>query len=235
MKCFQFQSTRPRGARPRRTRRSPLPTRFNPRARAGRDDCRARVSIHAPARDEGRSGRFEFQSTRPRGARRRAPASPCWAAPVSIHAPRAGRDRTAAIRSSRSRRVSIHAPARGATRRVRDREIVEVSIHAPARGATRVRRVLLEQRTFQSTRPARGATRRADRVPLPRRVSIHAPRAGRDVEALTCASSHAGFNPRAPRGARRDCWRSRDSVEYVSIHAPRAGRDCATRNLLYLS
>ena len=35
---------------------------------------------------------------------------------------------------------------------------------------------------FQSTRPARGATQLVDRAILLDHVSIHAPRAGRDLE-----------------------------------------------------
>ena len=75
-----FQSTRPRGARPR----SPLmiftAQRFNPRAHAGRDDADIiifiyrDVSIHAPTRGATFAivsivNPGEFQSTRPRGAR----------------------------------------------------------------------------------------------------------------------------------------------------------------------
>jgi len=55
---------------------------------------------------------------------------------------------------------------------------------------------------FQSTRPARGATRTPSQPFRGRKVSIHAPRAGRDLVApLVCA------------------------IQNVSIHAPRAGRD----------
>ena len=77
-----FQSTRPRGARQRRTQPERYHVSFNPRAREGRDNDRRndapgqrRVSIHAPARGAttmrqhaGRSPSL-FQSTRPRGAR----------------------------------------------------------------------------------------------------------------------------------------------------------------------
>src|ERR1035437_3992567 len=55
---------------------------------------------------------------------------------------------------------------------------------------------------FQSTRPTRGAT--CTRLPdySSHDVSIHAPHAGRDVgDQLDCRRC-AGFNPRAPRGAR---------------------------------
>ena len=80
----QFQSTRPRGARPRSASTSRRSSRFNPRARVGRDlfDCLFQplfplVSIHAPG--WGATLRITlmlasfsmFQSTRPRGARHR--------------------------------------------------------------------------------------------------------------------------------------------------------------------
>ena len=39
--------------------------------------------------------------------------------------------------------------------------------------------------------------------PLPRGVSIHAPRVGRDGRVLCAMHTVGGFNPRAPRGARR--------------------------------
>ena len=82
-----FQSTRPRGARHGCCRfRGFLPC-FNPRAREGRDARAgtllagiAAVSIHAPARGAttgfvpATDAEFQFQSTRPRGARQGIPA-----------------------------------------------------------------------------------------------------------------------------------------------------------------
>ena len=78
-------------------------------------------------------------------------------------------------------------------------------------------------------------------------VSIHAPHAGRDMQAKLALLSPDGFNPRAPRGARltrqiAGCilvgfqstrptrGATRKSVDgfakvKVSIHAPHAGRD----------
>ncbi len=101
--------------------------------------------------------------------------------------------------------------------------------------------------TFQSTRPARGATK-DNRLPSrPRQVSIHAPRAGRDSMIFALKVPSGGFNPRAPRGARHGCGSScSGGIQFqstrpargatiggrfgrrrywVSIHAPRAGRD----------
>jgi len=100
---------------------------------------------------------------------------------------------------------------------------------------------------FQSTRPARGATLTIRLSILFILVSIHAPRAGRDSARFESVGSSIGFNPRAPRGARRsghglnflgDVFQSTRpargatskafSAKHaagVSIHAPRAGRD----------
>src|SRR5208337_4330958 len=75
--------------------------------------------------------------------------------------------------------VSIHAPARGATRgRGLPPITFQVSIHAPARGATRTpdRTQLAADVSIHA--PARGATRTPDRTQLAADVSIHAPARG---------------------------------------------------------
>ena len=70
------------------------------------------------------------------------------------------------------------------------------------------RDVISSQRTslqtlFQSTRPARGATHlsRTEQEDQ-HRISIHAPREGRDDTTITVSYTKKDFNPRAPRGAR---------------------------------
>ena len=126
----------------------------------------------------------EFQSTRPARGATRSPRRTRPRCGVSIHAPRAGRDRLGKGTAVPLRSFNPRAP-RGARRGLKSVK----STHA----------------LFQSTRPARGATR------SPRR------------------SWPAGwrFNPRAPRGARR--WPDAHATAnlLVSIHAPRAGRDVA--------
>ena len=147
-------------------------TRFNPRARAGRDGLQhqfgavADVSIHAPVRGAttkpASASRWTvFQSTRPCGARQQLRCSfhevtmfqstrPCGARP-----PQPGRRRPAA-------QVSIHAPVRGATvqgdpPRPEGRP---VSIHAPVRGATGHRLDLDDLLVVSIHAPVRGATNR---------------------------------------------------------------------------
>ncbi len=119
---------------------------FNPRARVGRDAFwrqyrKAIISFNPRARvgrDINRIGieyvEDVFQSTRPRGARL------TWIMSQSI-----------------MEKVSIHAPAWGATcLRVVQYNVYEVSIHAPAWGATDAMDALTGVVEFQSTRP-RGA------------------------------------------------------------------------------
>ena len=100
----EFQSTRPRGARRLPSRFDGRKGSFNPRARVGRDAaCRAPIGRSGCFNPRARVGRDKrsrrntknqkkFQSTHPRGARHRN-----------------------LERRGRHRRVSIHAPAWGAT------------------------------------------------------------------------------------------------------------------------
>ena len=211
-----------------------------------------------------------FQSTRPvRGATIcRAVDMDGWI--VSIHAPRAGRDTVLPLLFS-SQGVSIHAPRAGRDICVASSAFFASCFNprAPC-GARRIRRrrrlfavcfnprapcgarhggmgALYRSRSFQSTRPVRGATKYFETAKRRIEVSIHAPRAGRDLSQseavqLSSVSIHAPragrdtspstpttaspcFNPRAPCGARRRRIRYDAADRGVSIHAPRAGRD----------
>ena len=101
--------------------------------------------------------------------------------------------------------------------------------------------------TFQSTLPARGATLVYPRGYGGKKISIHAPREGSDISfpALVQASLisiHApregsdardarrtpkarDFNPRSPRGERRQTVVNLSELLTISIHAPREGSD----------
>ena len=144
---------------------------FNPRAPRG-----ARRSRPTPATS---STRY-FNPRAPRGARL-SPRLPLFSrAPISIHAPREGRDRhrrkglLVAV-------ISIHAPREG-----RDCYTVlaivfrVISIHAPREGRDGVPR--------QDARPCRHFNPRA-------------PRGARPSPIISDAREW-NFNPRAPRGAR---------------------------------
>ena len=170
---------------------------------------------------------LKFQSTRPVwGATMIAKISTLFL-PISIHAPRVGRDR-ARRRCDHAADISIHAPRVG--RDVIDnrcRTAEDISIHAPRVGRDQShRRIRHNDLTFQSTRPVWGATDvipaaaaataisiHAPRVGRDDRffqilraggdISIHAPRVGRDAHARSRRIPCVNFNPRAPCGARR--------------------------------
>ena len=238
---------------------------FNPRARAGRDD----------GRRSWRPATVTFQSTRPRGARRRRRRlGTCMTVFQSTRPRGARRDSSLACRHDSD--VSIHAPARGATARcgprdarsrtcfnpraragrdsgstvvsrdaverfnpraragrddrctVHDRRRYRVSIHAPARGATLVTCIApLAKQSFQSTRPrgARHASRDADHE----RVWRFNPRAraGRDAWPTRLDGENARFNPRARAGRDDADYAESGSHERVSIHAPARGATSA--------
>ena len=123
----------------------------------------------------------------------------------------------------------------------------------PARGATNAAIDKVKEAIFQSTRPARGATPNHG-VDFPNlRISIHAPREGRDFSGCPASCSSVDFNPRAPRGARRHSHPVVPPSPYfnpraprgarpgrfsvylwffcISIHAPREGRDSKSEQI----
>ncbi len=169
---------------------------------------------------------LSFNPRAPHGARRRDRRRDRALQRVSIHAPRTGRDH---------KHLSIISP------------IISFNPRAPHGARPVCRGGLCSVLQFQSTRPARGATKALYWREGIKVVSIHAPRTGRDSRTLKPRSwpysfnpraphgarrgpdkrllVHPGFNPRAPHGARHWLYRPRRTIERVSIHAPRTGRD----------
>ena len=79
-----------------------------------------------------------------------------------------------------------------------------ISIHAPRTGSDVCDSVLNSvDSLFQSTLPARGATRCTFPESRSPGISIHAPRTGSDPAASQTRSIWANFNPRSPHGERR--------------------------------
>ena len=124
---------------------------------------------------------------------------------ISIHAPREGGDEMSFPASVPSLEFQSTPPARGATCAVYGvRTRGQISIHAPREGGDAIRLLQLWQRPdfnprpprggrpyntlacvgnlqFQSTPPARGATRQKGKQLRPQiQISIHAPREGGD-------------------------------------------------------
>ena len=120
-------------------------------------------------------------------------------------------------------KVSIHAPARGATyanaeimscfsfnpraRTGRDAGlfrllgIAEVSIHAPARGATWTMLMSQVDYVFQSTRPHGARRHLTPLIQPPQIVSIHAPARGATLSRTSCSAIFK-FQSTRPHGAR---------------------------------
>ena len=184
--------------------------RFNSRAREGRD---------LQSRTSGKTS-FQFQFTRPRGARPEIRVAEHEMAPVQFTRPRGARRSTSSPPSSA--RVSIHAPARGATRSsAAGPRRRRVSIHAPARGATSHTLMLPSVGLFQFTRP-RGA-RRGRRGCRFRRGGFNSrAREGRDRASHALDPTWA-FQFTRPRGARQGGDLHALFPAPVSIHAPARG------------
>ncbi len=128
----------------------------------------SKVSIHAPARGATpaciRAGRlWLFQSTPPRGGRHIAGKELISRSSFNPR-PRAGGDAIEGKLAPAQYKVSIHAPARGATRNATGIRMSNlVSIHAPARGATWQDEPERVTKTFQSTPPRGGRLQGASR------------------------------------------------------------------------
>ncbi len=237
-----------------------------------------RISIHAPRtgsdgfdRRAKRTGKA-FQSTLPaRGATASTVVPSARARHFNPRSPHGERrfDRRAK-RTGKAFQSTL--PARGATfsrllQNLRD----SISIHAPRTGSD-VSAIVADPlkihfnprsphgerlngrgrqempQLFQSTLPARGATRNCP-VKLGRIcISIHAPRTGSDILCGDCVDAHLDFNPRSPHGERLDrlIGREKDAPGFqstlpargatyslselmmrhnISIHAPRTGSD----------
>ena len=206
---------RPRWRRQRRSQPG-----FNPRAREGRDLSLLSfaTSIWPSFNPRAREGRDMqcvpdfipprmFQSARPRGARQKAPARCATPKRVSIRAPARGAT-SGEIRATLDVLVSIRAPARGATPPgYSERQNAEVSIRAPARGAT--------PGMGGGRPPADGFNPRA--------------REGRDSLKKAEGACRVRFNPRAREGRDRGALIRRCRGHRFNPRA-REGRDSRTRS-----
>ncbi len=151
-----------------------------------------------------RVSRFTFQFTRPVGG----------ATGLGSRAPV-----TAAFQFTR--------PVGGATSRPRRLPMqFEFQFTRPVGGATARCRFSRWTRWFQFTRPVGGATLGScvgDDVLL--RVSIHAPRGGRDAVCLASLLCTVVFQFTRPVGGATIARALLEGFSLVSIHAPRGGRD----------
>ena len=223
---------------------------FDPRSRTG-SDVRARgmrrfrstlrtgsdrVAMPLPSRFDPRSrtgsdrcrrgpirASCVFRSTLPHGERR-ALCDGSAPARVSIHAP--ARGATAGHAPARlTKAVSIHAPARGATPTPSTlHSCSDVSIHAPARGATPAIGVESRLIVVSIHAPARGATSRLPR-PMTRLRAFRStlPHGERPSRRRSHARSRWCFDPRSRTGSDPALKAGYQRRICVSIHAPARG------------
>ncbi len=156
-------------------------------------------------------------------------------------------------RLQQQQRISIHAPAKGATRiwqrrRAADREfqstlprrerpplpplppvLPDISIHAPAKGATTAPFARAGMSSISIHAPAKGAT--GLRPPDPRRGLHFNPRSreGSDLRQSTSYRCLRYFNPRSREGSDPGCLVIPVFGLSISIHAPAKGATI-TRN-----
>ena len=93
------------------------------------------------------------------------------------------------------------------------------------RGATheQIKAYIPKLISIHAPRAGRDGLNRGTNVMLD--ISIHAPRAGRDLVVTIGVKVFKHFNPRAPCGARLADMQTFVLWFLISIHAPRAGRD----------
>ena len=140
-----------------------------------------------------------FQSTLPRGERRKLYQIKCQLKYISIHAPTRGATGKRSYKKE-FQHISIHAPTRGATKYSKTTKITfEISIHAPTRGATVKIILWVSTSTFQSTLP------RGERRSCCNKVTVI-----------------LDFNPRSHEGSDFVLLITHTFI-YISIHAPTRG------------
>ena len=120
-------------------------------------------------------------------------------------------------------KISIHAPAKGATAKSRrDHAVHTISIHAPAKGATRGPRWLRHHTGISIHAPAKGATKSGKVYTNNNGISIHAPVKGAAGNRRTCVHRTRDFNPRSREGS--DARPGTQAPEQqISIHTPAKG------------
>ena len=192
-------------------------THFNPRAPCGARRCR----------ECAQHGIRTFQSTRPvRGATSIICHANTPLQEISIHAPRAGRDRYFGRDDINLYNISIHAPRAGRDGTGEQRMCQNQNFNPRAPCGARHRRDadLLNRGHISIHAPRAGRDQDGVVVPLlGDGISIHAPRAGRDGAVWLFGQIIEDFNPRAPCGARRGWQRGENQHDQFQSTRPVRG------------
>ena len=174
------------------------------------------ISIHAPAKGATIphgpvwSAPYVFQSTLPRRERQYLPCGLLYYPGYFNPRSREGSDDYLHVHRSTIYRISIHAPAKGATILgfLQDRA-KDISIHAPAKGATCCFPLFL----------------------TPCVISIHAPAKGATYEVAVFSDIDAQFQSTLPRRERRGSSIKQQYGKCISIHAPAKGATTLVKSL----
>ena len=191
------------------------------------------VSIHAPARGATFLPRSAYSTPSGFNPRTRTgcdSAARCsrWFAASFNPRTRTGCDLIPFALCRDNNFVSIHAPARGATRVVVGLRVhVLVSIHAPARGATSQSPTRSRLRCCFNPRTRTGCDSALPFCPLPMLCFNPRTRTGCDVLRYSLSATSYGFNPRTRTGCDPVLGDEIQALDGVSIHAPARG---ATRS-----
>ena len=170
---------------------------------------------------------MNFNPRAPCGARRYPSPAASVPFPISIHAPRVGRDHTAVVGQRLAFDFNPRAPC-GARRlkTLSGGTVSNFNPRAPCGARRRTNLLLLRPSIFQSTRPVWGATFVVLDV-KPQFFEFQSTRPVWGATDLDDAKDNAAddFNPRAPCGARQPVAAFSLPLPVISIHAPRVGRD----------
>ena len=152
-----------------------------------------------PRSREGSDGRswkrllpiWTFQSTLPRRERRCICQSGNFISFISIHAPAKGATRSTQGWQEHARRISIHAPAKGATTFFTPKHCIYTNFNPRSREGSDTRRSLLSNLggQFQSTLPRRERLVSLVHCHGIRAISIHAPAKGATLPAMPVRAS----------------------------------------------
>ena len=119
---------------------------------------------------------------------------------ISIHAPTKGATKKVK-KVKRLAHISIHAPTKGATLFFKQPGAkIKISIHAPTKGATKELDAKMDENIFQSTHPRRVRHVKSMMSRIIENISIHAPTKGATLRSICQLRRKTYFNPRTHEG-----------------------------------
>ena len=130
--------------------------------------------------------------------------------------------------------ISIHAPRTGSDMRREIARLSDEDFNPRSPHGERRRRCFNRpgKSIFQSTLPARGATRYYNLTRYVWRISIHAPRTGSDEGLTLKAVRKEIFQSTLPARGATLYFAPTSVINGISIHAPRTGSDAGKRQLV---